>query len=874
MPGARARAFGAGRFGARPRAARGFSLIEVLVAAAVLSIGLLALASLQVSIVRTSADAKAFSVALSLAKDKVEELRSFTNVRGPRSYQSIADGTDAPGNVGGVVYARGWTVTRYAYNRDPDGNAATADRRFLAFADDTGDTPNPFNGNTGTGYVDDVEFKRIAVRVTWVDASGNTQTVALEDAIAALSPSDGALIARSGSSVIPRTVEAIIRDPTLTNGVANGVIPLALSSDPSVDGSSTAATNPQPKLLGADFRVAETRYNILTYGALASDGTATAESKIETVVVGCTCSYANANNAVPALRPAYWNGYRYTPPAPAVNAQPAGWTQADNESTQCTACCRDHHDQVGGSDVSNGGPKFDPRRASHQHYRHDASTGALVASSNAGVYEESCRLVRVDGVYRVTPDAYTDQVNLLETRNDAGATPFLPSTQATSNYQAFALKLLDARMVNHTSTTVPNASLSASTVSGLENPTPAQFPSTSVNEPASITIDAGQQKWLHARGLYIDYMEPEVIAAIVNAKTLCAIDNGPGGCANSLAKKEAAVLPLVPFTSINLTEIADWSPAKPTDAGGQDVLAYNNLLKCTVPAADGGPAAGCTSTVNGSTVAIDPNRPVRGMVQKISASAGAGNRPSVLASVRGSNSMLAALTAPVDPDEGAPLTDAQAFVIAGGTGGGSTASYKVAITGAYPLSAGARPVLDTSPASTYVYQAGTSAPGYVLPNPITVTPNPVSFGVPVTLRLKAYNYALSTYGDSGAITCTGPSGNKTLTSTDTSSNRLAGKQATCKNYAVNAVSVNGVAVTGPFPVASTGTPGTPNGSLTEYTTISLPAINANDVVTLALTAESDFLPPATCTYVAADLTGAGGWKNNGNPTVLPGACTP
>jgi hypothetical protein len=183
-------------------------------------------------------------------------------------------------------------------------------------------------------------------------------------------------------------------------------------------------------------------------------------------------------------------------------------------------------------------------------------------------------------------------------------------------------------------------------------------------------------------------------------------------------------------------------------------------------------------------------------------------------------------------------------------------------------------VLETAPASTYVYQSGTSAPGYVLPNPITVTPNPVSFGVPVTLRLKAYNYALSTYTDSGAITCTGPSGNKTLTSTDTNGNRLAGKQATCKNYAVSAVSVNGVAVTGPFPVASTGTPGTPNGSLTEYTTISLPAINANDVVGLTLSSESDYLPAATCTYVAADLTGAGGWKNNGNPTVLPGACTP
>ena len=133
------------------RMQQGFSLIEVLVAAAVLSVGLLALASLQMSIVRTSSDSKAYSVALSLAKDKLEELRTFNDVRGVRSYQSLTDGTDTPGNVGGVEYSRGWTVTRYAYNWNPDGNPATVDRKFLAYGSDTGDTPNPFNGNTSTG---------------------------------------------------------------------------------------------------------------------------------------------------------------------------------------------------------------------------------------------------------------------------------------------------------------------------------------------------------------------------------------------------------------------------------------------------------------------------------------------------------------------------------------------------------------------------------------------------------------------------------------------------------------------------------------------------------------------------------------------------
>jgi hypothetical protein len=624
--------------------------------------------------------------------------------------------------------------------------------------------------------------------------------------------------------------------------------------------------------MGADFRVAETRYNVLTYGVV-DNGTAAAQSKIETVVVGCTCSYANADSSVVGWRPAYWNGYRYAPPVKASYSAPAGWTHADNESQQCDACCRDHHDQVAGSDVSGGQAKFDPRRANHRHYRHDAS-GALVDSGNSGVYEESCRMVRVDGTFRVTPDAYTDQANLLETKNDGSATPYVPTTQATSNYQAFALKYLDARVVNNGSSANYNNALSASTIAAYEDPTPVMVPSKSLNVPSSISVTSGDQKWLHDRALYVDYMEPEVRAAIVNAKTICATDNSPGGCNSSLAQKEATVLRLVPFTSINLTEIANWTPAQPSDAGGQDVLVYNNLLKCTVPAADGGPATGCTSTINGATVTIDPSRPVRGLVQKINVSATAGNRPSVLAGIYGSNSTLAVLGRTIDPDEGSAIVDHQDFLIAGASGGGSSASYKVVISGTYPLSSGARPVIDTNPASTYVYQSGAQIGAYTLPNPITVTPNPVTFGVPVRLVLRGYNYALTTTSNATSISCSGPSGTKTLTTSSTSTNLLIGKQTVCKNYAVTTVNVNGIDVPGPFSVGSTGSPSSPNGSMTETTTINLPAIASNDVINLTTGNEADVLPAATCTYVAADLNGNGTWKNNGNPTVTAGSCPP
>jgi hypothetical protein len=842
-----------------------------MVALAVLAIGLLAIAQLQSALIRSSGEARSFSIATGLAKDKLEQLRAFNEVRGGRSYQALTDGRESLGEIDGTVFERSWTVARFIFNRDPDGDPTTYDGAFVPFADDTGDSPGAYVGNRASGYVEGNEFKRIAVSVVWNGLRGNTESVTIHDAVAALSPRDAALIAEGGSAVIPRSLEVMISDPTLSDGVANGVIPLALSSDASVDDGSTAATNPQPLLLGADYRVAETRFNVLTYGAVAN-GVAPAQARVETIVVGCTCSYALASD-VRGYRPSYWNGYRYTVPVRATHGQPAGWTGADNESQHCTACCRDHHDQVGGTSVvPAGGARFDPRRTRHDHYAHDAA-GNLVPANGASSYEEACRLIRVDGIFRVTSDAFTDHVALLETRNDNSSTPFVPTDRAIASYQAFALAYLNARVVNNGAPTTYNNAPSAGTLAALEDPQPASTPSRSLNVPAVLPIDSGAQKWMHLRGLYVDYLEPGVVAAILAAKSHCAMDTAPGGCAATPARKEAAVLRLLPFTSINLTEIGDWSPAKPADPGGQDILVYNNLLKCGVPAADGGPPTGCSAIVNGATVAIDPARPVRGLVQKIAASATAGNRPLVTATAHASNSRLAALTRPIDPDEGEPLRDTQVVEIAGASGSGtSAASYRVAILG-YPLSSGAQPVIDPSPAAGYVY-ATTTVPGFVPPNPATVTPNPVVFGVPVTLLLRNYNYGLTTYTAAPAATCTGPSGPKPLSPTSTNTNYLLYAQATCKNYAVTAVDVNGAAVTGTWPIASPRTPATPDGSLSEYTTIALPAIMQDDIVRLTLSPQADTRPPPVCTYVASDLTGAGNWKGSATPVVTPGPCPP
>jgi Tfp pilus assembly protein PilV len=96
--------------GVRLRALRdtgGFSLLEALIAAAILASALLALAQLLAFAVKTTAAAGRMTAAALLAAQKVEELRAG-------SWGELQPGTDSPA----AGFTRTWTVTPLA--ADPD----------------------------------------------------------------------------------------------------------------------------------------------------------------------------------------------------------------------------------------------------------------------------------------------------------------------------------------------------------------------------------------------------------------------------------------------------------------------------------------------------------------------------------------------------------------------------------------------------------------------------------------------------------------------------------------------------------------------------------------------------------------------------------
>jgi len=698
------------------RKPRGFSMIEVLIAVVVLGFGLMALAALQTSIIRSSAETKAQTVALQLAKDKVEDLRAFQTLAG---YQALTSGNDTA-TESAVTYARTWTVTRFGYQ--PSVGA------FAAIATLTGATPAADGG--GVAYTANNEYKRVAVTVTWTDANGATQSIGIEDAIGAVSPGDGAkVVLNNTASSEPRYPRVLINDPSLTEGV----IPIAVGN-----GTETAATNPKPEIAGNNNNqhVVETRFDVLTYAGL-NDNTAQVQSRVETVVVGCTCNAGNAVNTDISYRPTYWNGFRYAVPTAAAYTPKAGAaTIANNappQSQYCNTCCRDHHDPSGMS-----GPKFDPRRTTHIHYK--IVNGALVAAGANDDYVEACRLIRVDGIFRVAADMNNDYFNLLRARNDGTAGAYAPTTTATTNYQNIVLDYLGARIVNQGSTSAYNTLLTASAVEALEA-------TRSINDPESISIQRSNDfKWLHSRGLFIDYLEPEAIDKITNAKSACD---------TSVTTLQSCVLKYVPFTSINLSELTNWSPTS-----GTQLVVTNADFANSVSQTD----------------------PVRGKVVPGSNPTNNSNQ-TAYSSIYSSNSGVALLSYTIDTDE-TTLTDSQVFAIGGGSPPDSGGTYQVNVTNyTFGSAASTYPSFTANPSVVCNYSSGG--------NPYNCTTSTLGA---TTLNITSYNYEgtkiayTATAGSSG-ITCTSKNGNKTATNIGMSipASSLNARRV-CNNFAVSSVS--------------------------------------------------------------------------------------
>ena len=158
----------------RPLPQFGFTLVEALVAIAIVSIGMLALVTLQTTISKGSGVSAQRSEALRLASEKMECLRSFTQ---------IVTGTSATTNCNGVAN-KPLAWNDLASGADPA--PITSSHSFTAYT----------RSWTISGTIDD-PLRTLAVTVRWTDrnsTAADDATVVLTSVISKSAPADlGAL---------------------------------------------------------------------------------------------------------------------------------------------------------------------------------------------------------------------------------------------------------------------------------------------------------------------------------------------------------------------------------------------------------------------------------------------------------------------------------------------------------------------------------------------------------------------------------------------------------------------------------------------------------------------------------------------------------
>jgi type II secretory pathway pseudopilin PulG len=595
-----------------PARQAGVGLIEVMIALVVLSIGLLALASLQTTLLRGSADSKARTSAVNMAERMIEDFRGFqavtrgTEPSGARIFDEIADQTTPIVTTqGGTTFSMTWDVTDYSFERD----ATTGVFEPI--------TPPPVGVTPA--------FKRIAVTVDWATAAETEAAAGTCDDNGDGTVDDQScmvladILSQTPSTDSARTLAGEIArlDPEVRYRplVTDAIIPIARGT-----GEASESSDPFPDVI-VDEVSTITSFEVVTYREDGEDDPL-ALRKEEFLAVTCVCQQDGLSTATDlAFAPVVWDGREYTDPAP-VEGKRKG-TRADDrefggQPSICETCCRDHHD------IGDSGWPYDTVEnvrvnpflpdseyssglgGDHAHYFRDANGDLIPADGTGEVYYEACRMMRVDGIFQVATDFNLESYELLrqeDVSTDAGRQAYGDFAEAFVD--TYARQIYSASGYPQVRPT--QADINALITEDANIPQPPDV--------VAITLGPSGQQQMFGRGIYIDYMTETVRDAIA-----CIVAGSfSGDCAEYDGYD---VLDVVPVFAVNITRLANWqSSASALVAVSNDPLTERTDTEFTrgrISASAGlaGGFANITSTVkrgNTGLTSASPINPIEGL---------------------------------------------------------------------------------------------------------------------------------------------------------------------------------------------------------------------------------------------------------------------
>ena len=539
----------------------GVSILEVVIGIFIFIVGLLALSALQGALTRSMVDAKVRSNAANIAELAIETNRSFTRlitdeVNGVFAYNDIVDNSSSQ-TMSGVTYTVAMDITDYYYQLASDTYSTTS------------------TGGTASDY------KQVEVSVSW-DASQNFRGDEGVELTAAKLGSGGikltsvipAIITAASARVADVSSEEAVSPPvTYTPGQKPDIVSLSLGNN-----KFKESLTPEPDVIRADELV-ETRFEVITYSQDNSGAQFLRREEFAAVSCECTLKAASASNL--ARRPVVWAGDEY---AGGQFVEKAYGISANNQqSSLCDSCCRDHHD--GGSSAEDhptdsyynaygpfkGASEYlnTPRGSDHRHYKSD---GISLAANNQE-YLEACRLVRVDGFFRVTQDfrredQYIFPADYLDDSNEINTY----SAQVTGSAAAYAGAVSSGYPSNppcigdNGSTCLMNPTLdgaspnmqgSYSTAIAIDAVTgnPLSLPSWTVVQDGGVT-----EQQLRSRGVYVDYISNDLRSFLSTCIVNGALVDGCSVGAVEMDKSETGnALEILPFFDVQMTRLDNWT---------------------------------------------------------------------------------------------------------------------------------------------------------------------------------------------------------------------------------------------------------------------------------------------------------------------------
>ncbi|MEE9194166.1 MAG: prepilin-type N-terminal cleavage/methylation domain-containing protein [Thermodesulfobacteriota bacterium] len=143
---------------------KGFTLLEVLIALAILSVGLLGMASLTASVIRTNSFSDDFTAATALAQDKLEAIANGT--WSSTTEDAILTDSEAGNNTSALLLST--AITDNQENVDENGTVGAG-----------GFFTRTWNIWDRTDIINPAARKDIAVIVSWTSDYGTTKSISV-----------------------------------------------------------------------------------------------------------------------------------------------------------------------------------------------------------------------------------------------------------------------------------------------------------------------------------------------------------------------------------------------------------------------------------------------------------------------------------------------------------------------------------------------------------------------------------------------------------------------------------------------------------------------------------------------------------------------